>query len=71
ANSDSVKIGSNVIYAATHQFGAKKGSFGKTKRNAPIPWGNIPARPLLPSDDLPKDDMNDLTDILTEYLNAD
>lgn len=38
----SVEIGSTRIYGGTHQFGAAKGSFG-----APIPWGDIPARPFL------------------------
>ena len=42
-----VDIGTNVIYAGTHQFGARKGAYGKTKRNSPIPWGNVPARPFL------------------------
>jgi phage virion morphogenesis protein len=37
----------NRPYGAVHQFGAAKGAFGKTKRGAPIPWGNIPARPFL------------------------
>ena len=32
-------IGSSRIYASTHQFGADKGAFGKTKRGASIPWG--------------------------------
>ena len=46
--SDSIiEIGSPVEYAAVHQFGAKKGAFGRTKRGAPIPWGDIPARPFL------------------------
>lgn len=46
--SDSViEIGSPAEYAAVHQFGAKKGAFGKTGRGAPIPWGDIPARPFL------------------------
>ena len=40
-------VGTNVIYAPTMQFGAKKGEFGKTKRGTPIPWGNIPARRFL------------------------
>ena len=44
---DSVIIGSPMVYASTHQFGAKKGQFGKTRRGAPIPWGDIPARPFL------------------------
>jgi phage gpG-like protein len=36
-----------MIYAAVQQFGAAKGAFGRTSRGAPIPWGNIPARPFL------------------------
>ena len=44
----SVWIGTNVIYAKTHQFGAAKGAFGSGKtRKFPIPWGNIPARPFI------------------------
>ena len=39
--------GTNVIYAGTHQFGAKQGAFGTSRRGSPIPWGNIPARPFL------------------------
>lgn len=44
---DSAVAGSNLVYAATHQFGASKGAFGKTSRGGPIPWGDIPARPFL------------------------
>lgn len=40
-------IFSTMEYAATQQFGAKQGDFGRTRRNAPIPWGDIPARPFL------------------------
>lgn len=48
----SVWIGTNVVYARPHQFGAAKGAFGtgkyKTRKGSfPIPWGNIPARPFL------------------------
>ncbi|MCX8016390.1 MAG: phage virion morphogenesis protein [Rhodocyclaceae bacterium] len=43
-----VGAGGNVPYAATHQFGAKKGQFGQGKRGGKIPWGDIPARPFLP-----------------------
>jgi phage virion morphogenesis protein len=42
-----VEIGTNRIYAGTHQFGASRGQYGTTSRGAPIPWGNIPARPFL------------------------
>lgn len=41
---DFARVTTNVPYAPTHQFGAKKGQFGTTKRGAPIPWGDIPAR---------------------------
>lgn len=44
---NSVKIGSAEKYAATQQFGAAKGAFGKTRRGASIPWGEIKARPFL------------------------
>lgn len=41
------EIGSPMVYAPVHQFGARKGAFGKTRRGAPVPWGDIPARPFL------------------------
>ena len=43
----SAYAGTNKIYAPTHQFGARKGQYGRTKRGGPIPWGDIPARPFL------------------------
>lgn len=42
-----VEVGTNVIQARVQQMGAAKGAFGRTSRGAPIPWGNIPARPFL------------------------
>ncbi len=47
AGRDYVEVGSNKIYAAVMQFGARKGAFGATSRGSPIPWGDIPARPYL------------------------
>jgi phage virion morphogenesis protein len=47
ANRRSVVIGTGVIYGRTHQFGARKGAFGATRRGSPIPWGDIPSRPFL------------------------
>lgn len=44
---NSVAVGTQNKYAATHQFGALRGAFGRTKRGAPVPWGTIPARPFL------------------------
>lgn len=37
--------GTNVIYAPTMQYGAKKGQYKSGKR--PVPWGNIPKRKFL------------------------
>lgn len=41
------EVGTNKNYAPTHQFGARQGQYGRTKRGAPVPWGNVPARPFL------------------------
>lgn len=42
-----VSVGTNVVYAAAQQFGMRRGAAGQTRRGAPIPWGDIPARPFL------------------------
>lgn len=62
-----VIVGSAEEYAATHQFGAKQGSFGRTSKNAPIPWGDIPARPFL---GLSSDDISDLEDLTESWLRS-
>lgn len=41
------EFGTNRLYGAVHQFGAKQGEFGRSPRGNPIPWGDIPARPWL------------------------
>lgn len=65
AGSDSVSVGSNLIYAAVMQFGAAQGAFGRTSRNAPIPWGAIPARPFL---GLSPEDERALDAIIGEWI---
>ena len=57
--------GSTLHYAATHQFGARQGAYGKTRRGAPIPWGDIPARPFL---GLSPEDEADIAAIITEHI---
>ena len=47
-----LSIGTNRVYGAIHQFGARKGQFGRgsfksRKGTFNIPWGDIPARPYL------------------------
>lgn len=48
AGRDSVTVGSSAVQAGVLQFGAMKGAFGKSKRGAPIPLGDIPARRFFP-----------------------
>lgn len=65
AGSNAVEIGSPMEYAAVQQFGAKKGSFGATRRGAPIPWGDIPARPFL---GVSNEDWGEIEQIVDDYL---
>jgi phage virion morphogenesis protein len=69
----SVAIGStNVAYAGSHQFGARQGQYGRTRRNGPIPWGNIPARPFFPirgnAVDLPDEWSRVAREIIADYI---
>ena len=58
-------VGSSLEYAAVQQFGARRGEFGRTRRGAPIPWGDIPARPFL---GVSRVDRVEILDILAGYL---
>lgn len=65
-----LKIGSPMEYAATQQFGAKKGQFGqfsivRTRQVVSVPWGNIPARPFL---GLSGDDRRSILELVREHL---
>jgi phage gpG-like protein len=61
-----VTVSSPMVYAATQQFGAKQGQFGRGKRNHPIPWGDIPARPFFPDParGLPEPLQQSITEVL-------
>ena len=50
SNNDEAGVSTSDPKAATHQFGAKQGQYGKSSRGGPIPWGNIVARPFFPMD---------------------
>ena len=63
-NAHSVVVGTGKKYATTMHFGAKQGEFGKTKRGGPIPWGDIPARPILPVDEQGRINAEDEAEIL-------
>lgn len=61
----SIEFGSNLIYAATHQFGRKN------KPNTPGYWGDIPARPYLPEESELADDLQrKLERILRELVDG-
>ena len=62
---DELVLGTNRVYAAAQQFGMPKGYAGTTKRGAPIPWGNIPARPFL---GFSEDDRQEVLAILGTFL---
>jgi len=62
-----VLIGTNVIYGPTQHFGARKGQFGKTARGAPIPYGDIPARPFL---GISRDDKDHILELIHAYLSV-
>ena len=63
-------VGTNLAYATTQHFGARKGEFGrgnfKTRKGSfPIPWGDIPARPFLGVSPV---DETAITDIIADHL---
>lgn len=57
----------NMVYSGTHQYGARKGSYGQTKFGAPIPWGTIPARSFMW---ISKDDIKRFGDIIAAYIRS-
>jgi phage virion morphogenesis protein len=63
--SDFAAAGTNLAYAPTHQFGAKKGAFGTTSRGSPIPWADIPARPFA---GISEETMASIADRLQRFL---
>lgn len=74
ADKSSVTVYSSREQAAVMQFGAKRGAFGRTKRGAPIPWGDIPPRPFLPvtaDGNLYPDEIDAIRDKLIELLDKD
>lgn len=62
ATKDSVTVGTNIVYAAIHQFGGKAG------KNKAI---NLPARPFLPihtNAQMPTDVIENIVEIIQDYL---
>lgn len=65
ADDDGAEAGTNMIYAGVLQFGASQGEFGRTGRGAPIPWGDIPARPFVGLGD---DDMAEIEGVMDDWV---
>ena len=70
----SVTVGTKDKRAGTHQFGAAQGAYGRMLRGGPIPWGRIPARPMLPirngQVDLPRAMQLEIMDAVLTHLEA-
>jgi phage virion morphogenesis protein len=64
---NTLTVGSPMVYAAVQQFGAKRGAFGSNRRGAPLPWGDIPARPFL---GLSADDRKIIERIIRDHLDV-
>ena len=64
-NSATAEAGTNLVYAATHQFGAEQGEFGSTGSGLPIPFGDIPARSFL---GISQDLEEEILDILNRHI---
>jgi phage virion morphogenesis protein len=62
---DQILVGSPMIYAGTMQHGAAQGAFGRTSRNGPIPWGDIPAREYL---GLSIENEEDLLELVEDFI---
>lgn len=62
---DYAEVGSNREYAGVMQFGAAQGAFGRTRRNGPIPWGAIPARPFL---GISEDDERNIVALVDQHI---
>lgn len=79
SDATTAEVGTNVIYAGTHQFGAAQGEFGaaigRTKPSekrpksqdffVPLPFGDIPARPFLGIDE---GDEREIGALVDEFL---
>ena len=62
---DGLSFGSPLEYAAVQHFGAEQGEFGRSDRNTPIPWGDIPSREII---GLSADDEYTAIEIFADYL---
>jgi phage virion morphogenesis protein len=66
-DSKSAIVGFSEKYAAIQHFGATKGEFGTTSRGSAIPWGDIPARPILGLGD---QDISEIDSVVQRYISS-
>jgi len=64
---DGVVIGWSLKYAGVMHSGAARGAFGSDSRGRPVPWGGIPARPIV---GLSQKDDRALVEIAEDYLRS-
>jgi len=64
---NTLEFGSNLEYAAVQHFGIHQGAFGRSQRNTPLPWGDIPARPFL---GVSSEDQDAILGILRDFLSS-
>ena len=65
ATQHDVTIGTTELYGKTHQFGANQGEYAPH-----VPWGDVPARPFLPTDGLPALWQQDILDVIRHHLES-
>ena len=63
ADDKKVQVGTNLVYAAMQNF-------GKSKAQMPTLWGDVPARPFLPSNNLPSDWEQEILTIIRRHLSV-
>lgn len=61
----SAEVGTNLIYANTQQFGAKKGAFRNDRFT--VPWGDIPARAFV---GFSKEDEKEISNLILKTVQA-
>ena len=62
---DYAEVGTNKEQGAVMHYGAKKGAFGQTTDQVPIPFGDIPARPFLGLSEI---DRTNIAETVREWL---
>lgn len=63
-------VGTNVIYARNFHYGQKQGASGETSRGAPIPWGDVPSRKILPTDELPQSWNDEIQQTMGQFFDS-